>query len=51
MVQAHYLTEEERALERAQPLSFETNPVVAPDPAEDTDTNSDSGDDLSAEDS
>jgi len=41
MVQARYITEEEKIAERAQRLSFETNSTVTPDPAEDTDSEND----------
>jgi monofunctional biosynthetic peptidoglycan transglycosylase len=52
MVQARYLTEEEKDAERAQPLSFETNASVATDPAEDkaaSGSDSDDSDDLDDE--
>ncbi len=41
MVQARYLTEEEKIAERAQPLSFETSAAATPDPAEDVESESD----------
>jgi monofunctional biosynthetic peptidoglycan transglycosylase len=41
MVQARYITEEEKIAERAQPLSFETNSTVTPDPAEDVESEND----------
>lgn len=47
MVQARYITEEEKIAERAQPFSFETNSAATPDPAEDLQDEND----LDAEDS
>jgi hypothetical protein len=41
MVQAHYITEEEKTAERTMPLSFEMNSTVAPDPAEDAENEND----------
>jgi monofunctional biosynthetic peptidoglycan transglycosylase len=43
MVQARYITEEEKIAERAQPLSFETSTAVTPDPAEDIESENDLG--------
>ncbi|MFL5815474.1 MAG: transglycosylase domain-containing protein [Bdellovibrionia bacterium] len=41
MVQARYITEEEKIAERALPLSFETNSALTLDPAEDIESEND----------